>query len=268
MMSTPQYYNSPVVVPPVPCDNPTDGVPSDHWVPVCYPHTDRHNPPLRRFKTVTYRPLPEDSVSKYGNWITGESFSQINHEDLPPSEHANQLQQLLIGKLDELCPTKTMRVSPQDKPFINWELKSLDRKKQREYTKRGKTEKYKKLAKQFSTKFEAAAQRYMRNKVDALKDTQPGKAYGILKAMGAQPGDCADDNTFSLPNHQALNLTDQECADRIAQHFAAISSEYAPLSRDLLPPRVLEKLDNTSAPLKLVNMTAIRNSKLQRNLIL
>ena len=54
LMNIPQYYNSPIIVPPVPCDNPDDGVPSDHWVPVCYPHTDRFNPPLRRYKTVTY----------------------------------------------------------------------------------------------------------------------------------------------------------------------------------------------------------------------
>ena len=53
LMSIPQLYNSPVVVPPVPCDNPDEGVPSNHWVPVCYPHTDRYQPPLRRFKNVT-----------------------------------------------------------------------------------------------------------------------------------------------------------------------------------------------------------------------
>ena len=28
IMSIPEYYNSPILVPPVPCDNPSDGVPS------------------------------------------------------------------------------------------------------------------------------------------------------------------------------------------------------------------------------------------------
>ena len=197
LMSIPQLYNSPVVVPPVPCDNPDEGVPSDHWVPVCYPHTDRYQPPLCRFKNVTYRPLPEESVSKFGNWITSESFDQIN-DQLHPSAHAQQFQDLLVGKLDELYPTKTMRISPQDKPFINWELKKLDRQKQREYTKKGKSAKYKKLASKFAEEYKAAAQRFIRSKVDNLKEAQPGKAFGILKSMGAQPGDCADDGTFSL----------------------------------------------------------------------
>ena len=141
----PQYFNSPIVIPPVPCDNPNDGVPSDHWVPVCYPHTDRYNPPLRRFKTVTYRPLPDDNVRQFGRWITGESFNGIN-DNLSPSEHAQKLQDILMSKLDELCPLQTMRISAQDKPFINRELKVLNRRKQREYVKNGKSAKYKKLA--------------------------------------------------------------------------------------------------------------------------
>ena len=254
LMSIPEYYNSPIVVPPVPCDNPDDGVPSDHWVPVCYPHTDRHNPPLRRFKTVTYRPLPEDSVKKFGKWITNENFELINpiaHGDnikLSPTQHAQLFEQLLFGKLDECCPEQTMRVSFQDKPFINLELKRLDRRKQREWQKKGKSDKYVKLAAEFEEKYKAASQRYLRNKMDELKHTQPGKAFRILKTMGAQPGDCADDNSFHLPCHQELKLTDQQCAEKIAEHFAAISKEFAPLSLNLLPERVKVKLEATSNP--------------------
>ena len=38
LTNIPQHYNSPVIIPPVPCDNPEDGVPSDHWVPVLPTH--------------------------------------------------------------------------------------------------------------------------------------------------------------------------------------------------------------------------------------
>ena len=180
----PKYYNSPIVVPPVPCDDPANGVPRDHWVPICYPHTDRHKAPLRRFKTITYRPLPDDGIREFGRWITSESFSGVG-VNLDPTEHAQVLQNLLMGKLDQYCPTKTMRVSSQDKPYINKELKILSRHKQREYLKKGKTKKYDALKKQFTKKLKLAAQRYMRNKVDELKESQPSIAYNVLKAMGA-----------------------------------------------------------------------------------
>ena len=99
LMSIPQYYNSPIIVPPVPCDDPTAGVPSDHSVPVCYPHTDRHNPPLRRYRSVTYRPLPDSSIAQFGQWITAFDFSSIN-DDLPPGDIAMTLDNILMVKLD------------------------------------------------------------------------------------------------------------------------------------------------------------------------
>ena len=88
----------------------------------------------------------------------------------------------------------------------------------------------------------------MRTKIDDLKETAPGKAYKILKNMGAQPGDCTDSQLFSLPNHQAENLSDQESAERIAQHFANISNEYRPLDLDSLPERVRNNLASESTP--------------------
>ena len=66
--------------------------------------------------------------------------------------------------------------------------------------------------------------------------------------MGAQPGDCTDSQTFSLPNHLAENLTDQQAAERIAEHFASISSEYKPLDLDSLPDRVKRNLASKSTP--------------------
>ena len=249
LTNIPQHYNSPVIIPPVPCDNPEDGVPSDHWVPVCYPHTDLHKPPMRRYRTVTYRPLPDDSVRKFGRWITSDDCElQHRSESSSPDVHAKWLQNLLVSKLDEFCPVQTMRVGFQDKPFINKELKTLSRKKQREYIRNGKSQKYRKLKSEFDLKYKVAAEKFMRNKVDDLKETKPGKAYNILKSMGAQPGDCTEDQSFTLPNHH--NLTAQESAERIASHFASISQEYNPLNVNLLPVRVKQRLgDNTNPPL-------------------
>ena len=44
------YYNSPTLAPPILPDNPDKGKPSDHWVPVYTPHTDRYKPPSRTYK--------------------------------------------------------------------------------------------------------------------------------------------------------------------------------------------------------------------------
>ena len=58
--------------------------------------------------------------------------------------------------------------------------------------------------------------------------------------MGAQPGKCEETNTFTLPDHDDLSV--QEAANRIVEHFARISREFPPLSVERLPDRVNMKL--------------------------
>ena len=243
IMNTNCYYNSPVIAPPITPDDPNKGKPSDHWVPVCTPHTDRYKPASRNFKIINYRPLPESSVRQFGEWIVTEGWQDIK-EDMSPTEQASAFEKLLQDKLELFCPMKTMKVSSQDKPWINAELKTISRQKNREYNKRGKSMKYKNLAKKFDEKFKAEAEKYLRKNMDALMENKPGQAYNVLKRMGAQPGDCIDSNTFTLPAHEIENLT----AERIASHFASISQEFPPLDINSLPPHVQEKLNTDSVP--------------------
>ena len=77
------YYNAPIIIPPVQPDVPGQGVPSDHSVPLCVPHTDPFNPPARLYKTVVSRPLPDSKIRSFGQWITAETWAGINDEDEP-----------------------------------------------------------------------------------------------------------------------------------------------------------------------------------------
>ena len=75
-------------------------------------------------------------------------------------------------------------------------------------------------------------------------ETQPGKAFSILKRLGAQPGDTVDAGSFELPEHVSLGLTAQQSADRIAQKVADISQEYPSISLECLDTKVLQSLQN------------------------
>ena len=68
--------------------------------------------------------------------------------------------------------------------------------------------------------------------------TKPGKAYSVLKKLGARPGDTEDASSFTLPNHTEANLSPQQSADSIAKYFASVSQEYEPLNIDSLPAHV------------------------------
>ena len=247
IMNTGGYYKSPIIAPPIQPDDPSSGKPSDHSVPVCIPHTDRYKPPVRNYRIIKYRPLPESSVRRFGEWIVAESWSTVR-KDISASEQAVEFEKLLSKNLNNFCPEKEMKLSSQDKLFITAELKRIDRQKNREYLKRGKTEKYLKLKGQFDMKYKEAAQKYLDKNLDALREANPGQAFSVLKRLGAQPGDCADGGTFSLPAHESESLSSEESAERIAEHFAAISQEFPPLNITLLPARVQNKLQSGENP--------------------
>ena len=189
--------------------------------------------------------MPESSVHKFGEWIVQESWECLKGNiggGLTATEQAVIFEQLVSDKLNQFCPEKVMRLGSQDKMFITAELKKISRQKNREYNKRGKSKKYIELEKLFKTKFKIELEKYLEKSLDALRDSKPGQAYNILKKMGAMPGDCIDANTFSLPNHEQENLSTEQCAERMADHFAAISQEFRKLDVNNLPARVKNKL--------------------------
>ena len=107
------------------------------------------------------------------------------------------------------------------------------------------------MKKEFDEKYKQEAQKYLAKNLEGLREANPGQIFNVLKKLGAKPGDCADLGTFTLPNYESENLTDQQVAERLAEYFAAISSDYPPLATNLLPTRVQEKLLSAGKPPKI-----------------
>ena len=138
------YYKTPIIAPPLQPDDPDKAKPSDHSVSVCTPHTDRYRPAGRNYRIIKYRPMPDSSVHRFGEWIVNENWNSINSQ-MSANEQSVAFEQLVSEKLNMFCPEKEMKQGSQDKTFITAELKKIARQKGREYNKRGKTEKYKTL---------------------------------------------------------------------------------------------------------------------------
>ena len=242
IMNIASCYSNPIIAPPIQPDNPRKGVASDHCVPVCFPHLNRYDRPERNRKMIKYRPLPESGKMMFGEWIVKASWSDIQDCSLSPSQKAQMLDTILTEKLDLYCPVKVKRLSSHDKPFITPEIKNIDRRRNREYAKRGKTLKYFELKKTFELKYRAAAKRYLKKSLESLDTLKMGQAFRVLKNLGAQPGESTDNCSFVLQSHMEANLTAEQSAEKIAAHFSAISQEFPPLNVVLLPDRVKDKL--------------------------
>ena len=117
-----------------------------------------------------YRPLPDSSLAKFGQWVMSEKWDSIS-ESLSPTEQVAEFERLTQEKLNQFCPEKAIKISSRDKVWITSELKRIHRLKSREYIKCGKSDKYKALSSEFSTKFKIESQKYMQKQMTDLKET-------------------------------------------------------------------------------------------------
>ena len=81
-----------------------------------------------------------------------------------------------------------------------------------------------------------------------MEEGKRGSIYPALKKLGLRPG-LESKNVFSLPDHVEKGLTAIQSADAIASHFSAISQEFQPISKEILPHKICAYLeDYTSVP--------------------
>ena len=160
-----------------------------------------------------------------------------------PTEQVEEFSKMVEEKVEAIFPEKKLKIRiSKDKEFITAELKTLDRRRKKEWRKNGKSEKYLRTKAEFDTKYKKAAAEFLKKCVSDMKIENPGKAAATLKKMGAMPGDCQE-GTFTLLNHIAENLTVEEQIERISDFFIAVSQEFPPLSLEQLSPETLKKLD-------------------------
>ena len=147
-------------------------------------------------------------------------------------------------------------MSNTDKPWITKEIKKLDRWKKVEYKRHGKSEKYQEILKKYDDKMLIASKQHLRRNVTDLMEAAPGRAWATLKRMGAQPGECGEEGSFTLTDHLEQNLTLEESLEKIVTYFSAISCQHPPLDTELLPERVKFKLLTPNNPADIPNISA------------
>ena len=135
-----RYFDDPEIIPPILPDNPNTGAPSDHKGVLSKPNSTSSES-NRRIKTKkVIRPLPDSLVDAFGLKLKAQNFNLI--PTLSSTEMVQKFQTTLNKLLTETFPEKDIFISPDDQPHFNEQLRKLKRKRLREYSRHGKTEKY------------------------------------------------------------------------------------------------------------------------------
>ena len=117
------------------------------------------------------------------------------------------------------------------------ELKQLDRRRKREFRKHRRSEKWNHLNSKFEEKCNSAKGNFHKNMMKDLKISNPRQWYFKLKRMSSH-----DQHKGETVNVEELSeLDDQQQADRIADQFERVSSQYYPLvDSDVTLPQIPE----------------------------
>ena len=236
------FYQEPEIVPPVDVDIPGKGVPSDHCGVVVIPLDVADVPPKRQKYVRTVRPITSSAINNIGQVLTNEQWLFMDPQ-LDPTSLTDLFEYYTGGVVDTFCPERSIFARPNDLPWITENLKVLKRKISREYEKRGKSQKYTDLKFTFQLKLENEAAKYKEKICEEVRSGNRNSAYSALRKLGVRPGDVTS-NTFTLPSHSDANLSAEQSAEIIADHFAAISQQYEPISLENFPPVMKNYLNN------------------------
>ena len=80
-----------------------------------------------------------------GVWLSDIQWKAVMRPEFSPEEQEQILRAALQYKVDQIFPEKYVRISNQDVAFVTADMKKLKSYIKKEYRKRGKTVKYRKL---------------------------------------------------------------------------------------------------------------------------
>ena len=235
------FYLEPIIRPAVQPDNPTTAKPSDHRIAFAKTNTLSNQPAIREAVSRIIRPLPREAIRDFANWIQQESWEFV-YDGADSSDMVDRLNFKINLNLDAHCPTKTIKTTNLDGKICSVAVQQASRRKNREYTKNGNSDKYKELKKVVKLKLKEAAVSFL-DKQTNLVTAKNNSWLKHVKNMTARPGDQSH-STFRLPQHVEDNLTALESSNAICEYFSKISQEYTPLNPSSLPDRVRAKLQD------------------------
>ena len=216
------HYHDPITKPPLQNDpdNPS-GKPSDHLIVLWRPLSCFVKMKPREYRTVFFRPIPESGLSSFNAWLNLHSWEYLcSIKDI--NMKTRYFHDLILHKVDEIFPMKSLRVSKDDQPWITQDIKSLDRQRKREFFKNYKSSKWHKLNEKYISSIKKAKVLYAKNIVGDLKTSNPAKWYSKVKRM-------TDIHTDKESEHFIegfVNLDTQAQADAFVDFYACTRNQF------------------------------------------
>ena len=215
-------YHPPFANQPLKPDDPTKAKDSDHLINILLPSSDCSVSSRRSYKHITIRPITDSQLMAIGKLLANQDWLHVKNEE-KVDEKVASLKNTLDIILNEIAPEKTIKISCDDPPWMHARLKILIRKRNREFEKNRKSEKWRKLM----LKCKKACKKAKQSLVNSLKDSDPKSWMKKIKDLGKANHELSDEN-WQFVDEQKDNQT---LTDELADYFTNINSHMSPIDR-------------------------------------
>ena len=229
-----QYYQRPVCLPPLKSDSHKSE--SDHLMVLMSPITSINNESSQTQRFVQFRRYTQKNLDLFEKNLQLIDWSCFYNAE-NSHQKAEIMQDLILGVLNKCIPEQKVKFSNRDREYFTTELKTLDRKRKRVYSRHGRNNKWKYLNNKFKEKLSQNKKSFYSKMIKDLKNSNPRLWYSKLKRMM-----CYDDKiTGNIQVSDISHFTSIEQANMLADHFSSISREYDPLlNNDIEYPEISE----------------------------
>ena len=221
------WYQTPVCIPALQSDPGTRGATSDHQIPTMRPINMIDNMPARQTRKVTVRPLPDSILNVITHDLEAHDWTNL-YNCKTANGKADIFKSEVMTIVNKIVPERIRSISSEDKPWYTEALKTLDRKRRREFHKNRRSPKYFNLQKEYKSKCLKSKSIFYKNMIDQVKESDPSRWYSMLKRISNYDKDKMEELKVEEINH----LSDSEQAEAIAESFNKISQEYTEVKED------------------------------------
>ena len=195
--------------------------------------------------TFSYRPFSEAAAAAFVSAVSVHDWTGVLANADVESE-VSAFQEVLDHYMDKFFPLKTTTRRESDPPWVNDALRRLSKKRRRVYDKEGRSARWKKLTKKSKKMYRQRAENYINTQKEKLTARDAEKNfYKNIKAYKSRE---------KPPNFNPCNLypdaSEGEVAEKLADHFNAVSKEFDGIEPDQIP-------DSFSAPVHLLGVQEV-----------
>ena len=221
-------YEAAIRLPAIQVDDGKEGVPSDHWGVEVRPRTNLSTTKARpKKKSIMVKSMPDSLVLNFEAQLALKDWSFLAGQSA--NEMVEHFQAAANRLVNETFPEKQVTISEGDQPYFTEELRLLRRRRDRAYQRGCKTQTYLSLQNKFQLKLKGESLKYKKKIINEVITGKRGSGYAAIRKLGESQADSELRKEFTIPAYIEEGLTPQDAANRLADHFSAISQTVTPL---------------------------------------